>query len=73
MKEDSYTQELFEQGNKLIASVQSTQGNDAHTIYFTGVILNLHKQLKENLNQEPILTCIKQKRSIQYQIQLKRS
>ena len=59
LKGSSYAQELFEEGEKPIPSVNPNLGYDPRTIYFSGVIYNLHQDSNKKAAQEPILTHIK--------------
>ena len=64
LKKILYAQELFVAGDEPISSVQVGNGYDASTIDFAGVIWDLHKELKDKAEQEPISTRIKRKRSM---------
>ena len=63
LEECSYAQESFAAGNKPTSFIQVGSGYGAHTIDFTGVICNCHKELKKKAEQETISTHIKHKPS----------
>ena len=59
LKESSFAQELFEQGDEPISTVGPNPGYSARTIDFSGVVWDLHQESRKKVIQEPVSTCIK--------------
>ena len=51
--ENEYAQEIFEEDDKLIVSVQATKSYDDQTIDLTGVVRYLPKKSQKMLNRNP--------------------